>query len=41
VLSQYHGYKDHPEIYMLSNLDRDGKPSCKQLLAVAIITWKA
>ena len=21
VLSQYHGYKDHPEIYMLSNLD--------------------
>src|SRR6516164_5454316 len=24
VLSQYHGYKDHPEIYMLSNLDKDG-----------------
>ena len=29
VLSQYHGYKDHPEIYMLSNLDKDGKPSGK------------
>ncbi|MGB8748784.1 MAG: TauD/TfdA family dioxygenase, partial [Pseudolabrys sp.] len=27
VLSQYHGYKDHPEIYMLSNLDKDGNPS--------------
>src|SRR5689334_9934620 len=27
VLNQYHGYKDHPEIYMLSNLDRDGNPS--------------
>ena len=23
VLSQYHGYKEHPEIYMLSNLDKD------------------
>src|SRR6266700_7455272 len=22
VLSQYHGYRDHPEIYMLSNLDK-------------------
>src|SRR5579864_4327729 len=29
VLSQYHGYKEHPEIYMLSNLDRDGNPSGK------------
>src|SRR6202045_823916 len=29
VLSQYHGYKDHPEIYMLSNLDKDGRPSGK------------
>ena len=29
VLSQYHGYKDHPEINMLSNLDKDGKPSGK------------
>jgi taurine dioxygenase len=29
VLSQYHGYKDHPEIYMLSNLDKDGTPSGK------------
>src|SRR6202795_1199955 len=30
VLNQYHGYPDHPEIYMLSNLDRDGNPSDKQ-----------
>ena len=29
VLSQYHGYKEHPEIYMLSNRDKDGKPSGK------------
>ena len=29
VLSQYHGCEDHPEIYMLSNLDEDGKPSGK------------
>ena len=29
VLSQYHGYKEHPEIYMLSNLDQDGNPSGK------------
>jgi taurine dioxygenase len=29
VLSQYHGYKEHPEIYMLSNLDKDGNPSGK------------
>ena len=27
VLSQYHGYKEHPEIYVLSNLDKDGNPS--------------
>jgi alpha-ketoglutarate-dependent 2,4-dichlorophenoxyacetate dioxygenase len=27
VLSQYHGYKEHPEIYVLSNLDEDGNPS--------------
>jgi taurine dioxygenase len=29
VLDQYHGYKDHPEIYMLSNLGPDGRPSGK------------
>ena len=29
VLDQYHGYKAHPEIYMLSNLDREGRPSGK------------
>ncbi|MFY9838504.1 MAG: TauD/TfdA family dioxygenase [Xanthobacteraceae bacterium] len=29
VLNQYHGYKDHPEIYMLSNLGKDGNPSGK------------
>jgi taurine dioxygenase len=29
VLSQYHGYRDHPEIFVLSNLDEDGKPSGK------------
>jgi taurine dioxygenase len=29
VLSQLYGYKDHPEIYMLSNLDKDGNPSGK------------
>ena len=29
VMSQYHGYKDFPEIYMLSNLGEDGKPSGK------------
>jgi taurine dioxygenase len=28
VLSQY-GYKDHPEIYLLTNLDADGNPSGK------------
>jgi taurine dioxygenase len=29
VLSDHYGIKDHPEIYMLSNLDRDGNPSGK------------
>jgi taurine dioxygenase len=29
VMNQYHGYKDHPEIYMLSNLDQAGKPNGK------------
>jgi taurine dioxygenase len=29
VLSQYHGYKGRPEIYTLSNLDKDGNPSGK------------
>ena len=29
VLSQYHGYREHPEIYTLSNLDKDGNPSGK------------
>jgi taurine dioxygenase len=29
VLSDHYGIKDHPEIYMLSNLDRDGHPSGK------------
>jgi len=29
VLSDQYGYKDHPEIYMLSNLDKDGNPSGK------------
>jgi taurine dioxygenase len=29
VMNQYHGYKDHPEIYMLSNLGADGKPNGK------------
>lgn len=29
VLSQTYGSKDHPEIYTLSNLDEDGKPSGK------------
>lgn len=27
VMNQYHGYKDHPEIYMLSNLDTEGRPN--------------
>ena len=29
VMNQYHGYKDFPEIYMLSNLGEAGKPSGK------------
>jgi taurine dioxygenase len=29
VMNQYQGYKDHPEIYMLSNLDAHGNPSGK------------
>jgi taurine dioxygenase len=29
VLSDHYGTKEHPEIYMLSNLDRDGNPSGK------------
>lgn len=29
VLSDHYGIKDHPEIYRLSNLDRDGNPSGK------------
>jgi taurine dioxygenase len=29
VLSDQYGYKGHPEIYLLSNLDRDGNPSGK------------
>jgi taurine dioxygenase len=29
VLSEHYGYKDHPEIYLLSNLDKDGNPSGK------------
>jgi taurine dioxygenase len=29
VMNQYQGYRDHPEIYMLSNLDKDGNPSGK------------
>jgi taurine dioxygenase len=29
VMNQYHGYKEHPEIYMLSNVGADGKPNGK------------
>ena len=29
LLSDQYGYKDHPEIYLLSNLDKDGNPSGK------------
>jgi alpha-ketoglutarate-dependent taurine dioxygenase len=29
VMNQYHGFKDHPEIYMLSNLDAEGRPNGK------------
>ena len=27
VMNQYHGYSDHPEIYNLTNMGEDGKPS--------------
>jgi alpha-ketoglutarate-dependent 2,4-dichlorophenoxyacetate dioxygenase len=27
VMNQYHGYDDHPEIYVLSNIDENGKPN--------------
>src|SRR5262245_58400066 len=29
AMNQYHGYKEHPEIYLLTNLDKDGKPNGK------------
>jgi taurine dioxygenase len=29
VMNQYHGYADHPEIYVLSNLDENGQPNGK------------
>ena len=29
VMNQYHGYADHPEIYMLSNVDEAGRPNGK------------
>src|SRR5947209_10771505 len=29
VMNQYHGYKEHPEIYMLTNLDESGNPTGK------------
>jgi taurine dioxygenase len=29
VMNQYHGYADHPEIYVLSNLDENGRPNGK------------
>ncbi len=29
VMNQYHGESDHPELYVLSNLDERGKPSGK------------
>ena len=29
VMNQYHGYADHPEIYVLSNLDDQGRPNGK------------
>ena len=31
VMNQYHGYADHPEIYVLSNLDEKGQPNGKQI----------
>lgn len=27
VMNQYHGYDEHPEIYVLSNVDENGKPN--------------
>lgn len=27
VMNQYHGYADHPEIYVLSNIGEDGQPN--------------
>lgn len=27
VMNQYHGYAEHPEIYLLTNLDADGNPN--------------
>ncbi len=27
VMNQYHGYEDHPEIFLLSNLDENGTPN--------------
>jgi taurine dioxygenase len=27
VMNQYHGYADHPEIYVLSNIDENGRPN--------------
>jgi taurine dioxygenase len=27
VMNQYHGYADHPEIYLLTNLDAEGNPT--------------
>ena len=27
VMNQYHGYSEHPEIYLLTNLDADGNPN--------------
>ena len=27
VMNQYHGYPDHPEIYLLTNLDAEGRPN--------------
>jgi taurine dioxygenase len=29
VMNQYHGYKDHPEIYLLTNVDAEGRPNGK------------
>ncbi len=29
VMNQYHGYADHPEVYVLSNIGEDGRPNGK------------